>query len=130
MYFETGEGPKFSTNEYNYAGITLDGNWGGADSFFENNYYCSSKKYPYAVFSSLSNSINFLKARLEPRVQQSINDGTLVDTLDSITKFVILNYSFETATDEDYENTSAEAIQSYKAKMKKAITYFEQLKSR
>jgi hypothetical protein len=130
MYFETGEGPKFSTNEYNYAGITLDGNWGGADSFFENNYYCSSKKYPYAVFSSLSNSINFLKARLEPRVQQSINDGTLVDTLDSITKFVILNYSFETATDEDYENTSSEAIQSYKAKMKKAITYFEQLKSR
>lgn len=99
----------FRTYENNYAAIALDVtakgtpmNWGslGNKYFTKKKFYCSSNQIPYAYFNSAEDSVKFLVERWSPKITQVSNDAN------SISKFIFLNQTSETADDNVYTNVS------------------------
>ena len=89
IYLGSSNGNELETKENNYSGVDLLQNWGATgESYFNNQYYCSSSNVPYAIFSDLSKHVTFLIERWKGRVTQ-LPEITAKD----ITKFYTLYFS-------------------------------------
>ncbi len=88
FYIASGTINRFDTYENNFGGITIDQYWGPTgDSNFSSDkkFYCSINNAPYAKFSSVQKSIQFLIDRWSGRI------GTLTVTDENLAKFWALN---------------------------------------
>lgn len=78
----------FNSVQNNYAGISIDQNWGtNGDMYFNpNTFYCSTSNIPYATFISVEKAIEMLVKRWEFRTTTIENDD-----VESYTKFWVIN---------------------------------------
>ena len=87
IYISSNNNNTLTTYENNFAGITIDQDWGESSTYFVDKYfYCSSQNIPNATFSDLTQSVTFLVKRWSQRMSLLSNDSA-----SEIAKFWILN---------------------------------------
>jgi hypothetical protein len=123
FYIASGKNYGFDTYENNFAGITIDQYWGNTgDAYFspDRKFYCSVNDVPYAKFSTVEKSIEFLIAKWSGRI------GTLTVTDENLAKFWVI---YSNASVERKENVWTNLSQEEKNivinDFKEAIQYFK-----
>lgn len=69
----TKDGENFFTYNHNYSNLLLNQNYGGASEYFKKNYVCTSGQKAYAVFEDVGKHIDFVIAKMYPKILVSTN---------------------------------------------------------
>ena len=124
IYLSSKDNQNFKAYENNFAAISLDVtskgnpmNWGeiGNKYFTQKKFYCSSNQIPYVYFNSVQDSVNFLVERWAPKI------GQVEVSTESITKFLFLNQTSETADNNIYTSAKETDIMNIRYYVQEAI---------
>ena len=129
MYLATGNGNGFTSNEFNFAGISIDqsqpSGWGQAanQNFVDGYYYCSKSNTAYPAFKDTSSSVNMLVQRWSQRV------GSIqTDTAKDIAKFWVINANSPIQRNDDvYNKLSDTEKTNIESNVQKAIDVFNSI---
>jgi len=124
LLIASAESNYLSSYENNYAGITLNQNWGASSgNFKQNQYYCSSTNIPNATFSNIGDVITFLVKRWENRLTG------YSATTESISKFWIINADQSVTENREsiYNQLTTQEKNSVEVKVAAALDFFNQI---
>lgn len=123
FYVSSGKSTGFRSYENNFAGISINQYWGTpGDVYFssDNKFYCSVNNTPYAKFSTIDKSIEFLINKWSQRIT------TLTISNENLAKFLVLNLNQSKTRDEnDWTNLSAQYKESVINDVREAIQIFQ-----
>lgn len=130
IYIGSFNSPNFKSYNNNFSAIPLNINWGGANAYFETEYYCvdqgTNLKVPMAKFGSLEKFIDFMVNKYTGKVGtiESYLDLTATTTeqikttiINAITKTYIIDFPKNKST-----KVYDEMIESDREKIKEKVT--------
>ena len=124
FYLNSRKNQSFESYENNFTAISLDVtskgnpmNWGelGNKYFTQKKFYCSANQIPYVYFNSVQDSVNFLVERWTSKIGQVSIDS------ESISKFLFLNQTSETADNNVYTSAIETDINNIRYYVQEAI---------
>jgi len=96
FWLNSKDGNYIKSEWHNYANVTLENNYGGADVYLKKNYICKSlvsTQQAYATFESVEDHINFIIAKVYQKLEA---DNNLLSTQPSSTSYPVVLAEFMT----------------------------------
>jgi hypothetical protein len=124
IYFVSGGENIIESYANNFAGITLNQDWGPAESYFSKTkkFFCTPEKNPMVYFDTLNDQLNFMFARWRNyptslKLQNNVTD---------ITKFVIITLSADFTTGQNNYNAyvGTDQLKNFEAIVRKSIDLY------